>query len=311
MNSKNIRKQREYVTRVLRAASKSIVTGLAAHALLCYLILDQATSEATLQRSKFLKVASSSLEEDVSKLIERKPRVTAQEVTAYANALLKQKGFNFDFAANDFTKQHALRPTEINDKFNPQRLFKLPFRLFAGRRLTAQSHISDGDPCGYDHLLLPALRVTKQEIWLISGGQQFRIKRPANLFLEEMTLVDRSLRKTIRRWEVPQLNGTNPVAISADGQMLYLPVYFAERDYEALSQRFGEKKQLVSKLYPYSLLAVATAGIHFEVGSTVLANQQAEDLKKFPHDPRDAYLAYRRFRVAGKTYIVRFSWPCT
>jgi hypothetical protein len=46
--------------------------------------------------------------------------------------------------------------------------------------------------------------------------------------LEEIELVDETMKRVIRKWEVP--NETYPVGISADGRTLYLPVEFTEGD---------------------------------------------------------------------------------
>src|SRR5262245_48234347 len=108
MNAMTKRKRRDRVERYLHATNKATAIGLAAYLLLGCLAIGSTRPSAAIQPNKILKVIPSSLEEDVSQLIQRKPRVTAQEVTAHANALLKQKGFNFDFGANEFIKQHAL-----------------------------------------------------------------------------------------------------------------------------------------------------------------------------------------------------------
>jgi len=59
------------------------------------------------------------------------------------------------------------------------------------------------------------------------------------------------------------------------------------------------------------VLAISPTGIRFEVAAKALAGQEGSNIPDFPEDPNNAYLAYSRFRVKDKTYIIRYSGPCT
>lgn len=263
------------------------------------------------QPSQTQQITPSSLDEDVSRFIERKPNATAKEVTAYANALLKQKGFNYTVGACEFIKQHKLSPVRATNENQIAEYYRLPLRLLDGTVQVFEGEVS-GDPCDYCVLLLPALKLSKQEIWLVTDGKQFHLTRPRGLLQDAAELIDNRSRKTLRQWELPNINaGRDPVAISADGQTLYLPAYFSEKDKEEWSQWLTKKKQPAQARYPLLLLAVSPFGIQFEEAVAVLANQRFEDLKPSSKDLQDAYFGYRRFHVAGKTYTVRFSWACT
>ena len=121
-----------------------------------------------------------------------------------------------------------------------------------------------------------------------------------------MELVDETMKRVIRKWETP--DETFPIGISADGRTLYLPVEFTESDHDASMWLLWQQGK---KSYPSSVLAISPTGIRFEVAAKALAGQESEDILDFPKDPDNAYLGYKRFRVKGKTHIIRFSYPCT
>jgi hypothetical protein len=86
--------------------------------------------------------------------------------------------------------------------------------------------------------------------------------------LEEIELVDETMKRVTRKWEVP--NETYPVGISADGRTLYLPVEFTEGDQDAnmwLLWRHGKKS------YPSSVLAISPTGSRFEGAAKALVDQ--------------------------------------
>lgn len=65
-----------------------------------------------------------------------------------------------------------------------------------------------------------------------------------------------------------------------------------------------------AKVNKASVLAVSSSGLRFEVRADALKGQKAEDVFKFPKDPNNSYLGFRKFRVAGRSYLIRFSNPC-
>jgi hypothetical protein len=62
----------------------------------------------------------------------------------------------------------------------------------------------------------------------VLDGKKYLLKRPVEFRLEEIELVDETMKRVIRKWEVP--NETFPIGVSADGRILYLPVEFTESD---------------------------------------------------------------------------------
>ena len=90
-----------------------------------------------------------------------------------------------------------------------------------GRKITLR-FISEnpGDaPCGECFSPIPGLQVTKQEMLIVSGGHRYRLKRPAWFGLDEAELVDETMKKVLRTWQLPYQ--TIPVGISPDDQTLF------------------------------------------------------------------------------------------
>ncbi|HZS08633.1 MAG TPA: hypothetical protein VFD58_27615 [Blastocatellia bacterium] len=257
------------------------------------------------RQARILKLKPSSLVEDVRRQLEKHPAMTAKEVTAYANSLLVKKGFNYGFATADFIRKHNVKPVGARDYIQTLR-FSL--EQPDGVKVTLQSRVEEGR-CGEFFADIPALRVTRQEIVALLDGRIQRFRRPKEFDLDEMELLNEAMKQVIRKWEVP--DQTYPLGISADGQTLYVPVNFSKADSEAVGQVLWKGEQPEKLRYPLSVLAISSSGIRFEVAAEVLRQQKSEEITSYPKDPNNDYLAFRKFRVGGKTYIIRYSSPCT
>jgi hypothetical protein len=246
------------------------------------------------------------LEEEVQRFIKKRPRLSAEKITAYANSVLQRSGYLYEFEIHDLIQNNKLQLVDSERNIEDvEKLYLIPFDLEGGTRRSFQIWVSLVGQCGENFVYLPAINVTSQNILAVMDGKKYSFKRPAGFLLDEMELVDETLKREIRKWEVP--DQTWPVGISADGQTLYLPIWFTESDSDANAWFLWKQGK---KSYPTSVLAISPTGIRFEVAAKALAGQEPE-IPDFPEDPNNGYLAYRRFRVKGKTYIIRFSNPCT
>ena len=54
---------------------------------------------------------------------------------------------------------------------------------------------------------------------IVSNGKETELKRPKEFYLEEVELLDKDLKKSIRKWKVP-IDAT-PIGISEDGTKIY------------------------------------------------------------------------------------------
>jgi len=246
------------------------------------------------------------LEEEVQRFIKKRPRISAEKITAYANSVLQRSGYLYEFEIHGLIQNNKLQLVVSERNIDDvEKLYLIPFDLEGGARRSFQIWVSLVGQCGENFVYLPAINVTSQNILAVMDGKKYSFKRPAGFLLDEMELVDETLNREIRKWEVP--DQTWPVGISADGQTLYLPIWFTESDSDANAWFLWKQGK---KSYPTSVLAISPTGIRFEVAAKALAGQEPEILD-FPEDPNNSYLRYRRFRLKGKTFIIRFSGPCT
>jgi len=243
------------------------------------------------------------LERDVRRFIDGHPGASAERITAYANSALQKYGYIYKVHSCDFLDSKKLEP--LNPGHDPTLIYILPFDLARGGRRAYKIPVQGG-PCADCYALIPALSFSAQKILAVLDGKKYSLKRPAEFRLEEMELVDETMKRVIRKWETP--DETFPIGISADGRTLYLPVEFTESDHNAIGWLLWKEGK---KIYQSSALAISPSGIRFEVAAKALAGQESEDILDFPEDPDNVYLGYKRFRVKGKTYIIRFSYPCT
>ena len=147
---------------------------------------------------------------------------------------------------------------------------------------------ADG-PCGECFSSIPALRVTKTEMEIFSGGRHLHLERPPTFYLDQAELVDRSMKRVLRAWQLPYQ--TAPLGISEDGTRLYIPLENG----------------------PGSLvLEIAEDGkVQFRSRAAIPLKDEGETIENAPRDRKNAYLGFKRFKAGGQTFIVKFSWPCT
>jgi len=246
------------------------------------------------------------LERDVRRFIYTHPGVSAEGITAYANSALQKHGYIYKFHSCDFIESKKLK--SLNPGHDPAVLgvYSLPFDLARGGRQAFKIHVEEIGPCSYCFALIPALSLSAQSILAVLDGKKYLLKRPVEFRLEEIELVDETMKRVIRKWEVP--NETFPIGVSADGRTLYLPVEFTEGDQDAnmwLLWRQGKKS------YPSSVLAISPTGIRFEVAAKALVDQNIEETRDIPASPDSDSLALKLVRVKGKTYVIRYPGVCT
>jgi len=255
------------------------------------------------------------LERDVRRFIDTHPGVSTERITAYANSALQKYGYIYKFDICKFIDSKKLEPLNSGHDPTVTSIYSLPFDLARGGRRSFKIPVEDVGPCTYCFTLIPAINVTSQNILAVLNGKRYFLKRPADFPISQAELVDKTMKRGIRKWEMPSQDFL--IGISDDGLTLYLPVEFTESDHDAnmwLLWKEGKKS------YPSSVLAISQAGFRFEVAATALAadqesedilGQECEDILNFPEDAKGDYSACRRFRVKGKTYIIRYSGPCT
>jgi len=221
----------------------------------------------------------------------RQPGISVKELAAHGNSLIARKGFDYDFNVCEIVENSQPFARVANDDGSATVTYNYPLRQADGQRINFRLVSDDfGAPCGECFFAIPALRVTKRDVLAVAVGGTYRLKRPASFRLDEADLVDETLKKVSRTWQLPYQ--TVPVGISPDGRRLYVDFY---------------NEYMLDEL----VLEVSEDGrLQFKVRKDVI-EREGEEIKNHPTDPHNAYLGFMRFRSGGKSYVIRFSWPCT
>jgi hypothetical protein len=240
------------------------------------------------------KIVPSSLLSLVARRKKEQPGISPKELVAYANMILAHEGFDYEFDLCEVAVG-AGKPGVNAPGTSPPKTYLLPMTSVNGEKITFR--IAGGDNmeglCGQCFFRIPCLNVTRQDMLIVSKGRQYHLKRSKQMLLDEMSLVDDTMKRALRTWQVPY--DAVPVGISQDGRKLYLDLTYEGKDDDA----FGKL-----------ILEISETGLRIEARDEVKL-KEGEWIKEHPTDPKNAYLSFMRFRVEGQTYIVRFSAPCT
>lgn len=237
--------------------------------------------------TRVVKISPANIVSDVAERKKKQPAITASELAAYANELLETRGFDHDFNACDVLRERDRKSTAES--------LPLGYRVSDtdGQELTLKLDVFNprNSMCGECSIDIPAVRVGSREMLLIAEGKRYSIRRPAAFTLDPAELVDNSLKKVLRRWEMPYQ--TVPTGISADGTKLYLDFY-TEYGLDDLILELSEDGSLA-----------------FRDRAAVGIKDEGTWLENAPKDPNNSYLSFMRFKSGNKTYIIRFIAPCT
>jgi len=239
------------------------------------------------QEPRAIKVSASNILQQLAERKKKQPAITAKELAAYANELLEKRGFDYMFDVCDILSKRNRKSTAAAVAANYQ------LSLTNGEKRNFKFTVAGGDSsgmCGECESLIPSVQVSKQEMTVIAGGKRHRARRPKSFILDEAELVDATMKKVLRTWQLPYQ--TIPVGISADGAKLYLDLY-TEYELDDLVLELSENGRLAFRDRRESQLI------------------EGKLMEEHPNDPRNAYLSFMRFQTGDKTYIVRFSGPCT
>ena len=229
--------------------------------------------------------------DEVKRYKAQRPGLRADALARHANALLARRGFDYDFDACEIFPRELLADGGGGTATGALHTFRRRLTRLDGRAVVFDLVADDlGAPCSECFLSLPALRVTKTGMTLVSGGTAYELKRPAFFVLDEAYLVGPDLKTVLRTWQLPFQ--TIPAGVSPDGRRLYVGFY---EDYN-----LGEL-----------LLEITEDGrTSFRAAQEVGAGG-GEWLEDFPKDPKNDYLSFMRFRNGGRTHVIRFTGPCT
>lgn len=215
------------------------------------------------------------------------PSLTPVELAAYGNDLIASKGFDYRFDMCDMLNHRDRTPSTPAEIVRNYQMI-----LIAGGNPTFRFTIENPNEslCGECWSSIPSLQVTNKEMTLIAEGKRYRVRRPPSFVLDEAHLVDETLKKVIRTWQMPYQ--AVPAGISADGTKLYLDFYGG-----------NGLDDLV--------LEISENGPPQFRDRAVIRSSEGKSIENHPKDPTNGYLSFMSFRVGEKTYRVKFSAPCT
>jgi len=270
---------------------------------------------STAAHSHVLRVTPSNLLQDMNRRLDYHQFTTVNQLIGEANSELAVRGFDYVFDVSSYITDRRLTPL---DRSTPSDFEGNPYEFDLtnpeGGQLRLRLDAGPGGACGERSVLIPAARVTRDEITVVVGSQHYRVKRPAGFHLERVQLVEERTKNTIRTWELPfyaELLGVSP-----DGSTLFFLPNF---NLWASRQNTSTRLLTVSMPMPtgprvvhrpsHLILAVTERGVQFANEYELLEQETSEILGD--RDPDFPYIGYRRFRLGAKSYVVRFEWPCT
>ena len=252
----------------------------------------QAGARASSAQKHLPKIVPSSLLSLVAREIRERPGMSPKEVAAYANTILPHVGFNYDFDLCEIIGKGKPDASARSNTSQP-RTYLLPMTQTGGRRITFRIEDERLEGlCGECFFRIPCLNVTGRDMLVVSKGRRYRLKRSEQMALDEMSLVDSSMKRVLRTWQVPYQSV--PVGISQDAKKLYLEL------------RGEDERDVFDKL----VLEISETGLRIEARDEVNV-KKGEWIEQHPTDPRNAYLSFMRFSHRDQSYIIRFSGPCT
>ncbi len=260
--------------------------------LLAVTFLISALSTAAVAQTKPapIKIVPANLFEELEKKVTAEPNIQPAALAKYGNDLLAKKGLDFQFDLCEFLAKHnGSRSSRLAS--SKARSYELPLTQTDGRQVifeTRPDSESGSGACGECFVSIPVTRVTTKEIELVAGGKKYAVVRPRSFLLDEVELVDQSMRKVLRTWHY---NGV-PWSVSSDGSKLYFEIYFESG---------------VANV----ILELSETGAMRILPRDELKLPKGEEVQKHPSDPNNAYLGFLRFRSGRKSLLLRFSEPCT
>lgn len=134
---------------------------------------------ATRQTARTINVTSSPIVGEIVVRKQQQPTISAAELARFANELVDQKGFDYQFDVCDIVPGRKFTA--------PTRKVRLPLTLTDGKKLSFNVEVESNEEsfCGECFSYLPSRQVLKNEMLLIANGKQYRVRRPASLQLDE------------------------------------------------------------------------------------------------------------------------------
>ena len=244
--------------------------------------------------TKIPTLKPSDLIEKLRKKMEETPDISSKQLADFGNQILKTEGYDYTFDWEPKGKENEENLAKLNfENFYP---FKYEFTDAGGKKQLFQLMNDDfGHPCS-SVIDIPVSKVSEQLMTVVSDGKEIELKRPPEFGLEDIELLEKDLKKSIRKWKSP-IDAT-PVGISEDGTKIYFE-----------SWEFYQDENDGGKEKPIKLAVEVSAD-----GSLKLIDENEIKSDRgvvFDYDKKFTEIQYSRFKVGNNEYILKYSAPCT
>lgn len=217
-----------------------------------------------------------------------RPDATLEEVAAFANARLPEYGLNHDFYK-----------TEVP----PDRTVVLQ----AGTRRLLRTTPADIDTggCGQYWVTLPAVRSSDESIDIIHRGERLTVPRPADLYIEWVTIYDADQKRMLNRFDVFGYL-SSPLGVLPDGRGLILS-FPLDDEASPWWQRVRATHPHILESNAHLRVQIDADGVEFVGDPSGYADQPSEEIDDF--DKRGLSDVFRtRFFDTG--LVIEYSPPC-
>ena len=234
---------------------------------------------------------------EIRKKKKENPNMTAKELADFGNEFIGKYGFDytFDWIPKGKENEKVLKEFE---KGNGEKFYPFVFEFMTVIKKPLKLRLMNNrfdHPC-FNVIDLPTTKVDYKTLTLFIEGKQAEFFRPKDFNSEEIVLVDRSLKKTLRKWNVP-IDAT-PVGISEDGRKIYFESWeFYQDTTDNLKETPLNLAVEVSE--DGELQLIDKSEIKSGEGIIVTA------------DKKDPEIQFKKYKIGSKEFILNFSNPCT
>ena len=256
-------------------------------------ISNNAPNTSTTENSGVHTIRPSNIITALRKVKDENPNMTAKELADFGNKYKKKHGYDYTFHWKPKGKENEANLSKMEKGYYQ---FFYKFSDLSGKTAGFQLMNDNFEhPC-FSVIDIPLTKISEKTMTVIADGKEINLKRPKDFYLEEFALVDKTLKKQIRKWKTPI--DALPVGISEDGTKVYFDSWEFEQD-ETEGYEESAIDLAVEISEDGSLKLVDRSEIKSDKGVDIDYN------KKFTE------IIYKKYKVGAREYIINFSAPCT
>lgn len=227
---------------------------------------------------------------EIYALKQKKRRISAADLAAYGNALIKKKGY--DFYTFDCAIAEANGKNSENDPtdYKKEMPFKYDLEILRAGNKTFQIMANNwGVPCGCA-FNFPVTQISDKQWTVFADGKPIILRRPKDFYFVEVKLLDKTFRKTLKTFYKPTDNEV--LGVSPDGTKIYTELSY-NHDLDVMLEISGD-----------GTFRIVPRNIRNIIKNTVelTPEQTAQD---------EADSEIHHFKAKNKSYFLKYFAPCT